>query len=106
MTVSVILMALIQKFKTLPFIKKPWQIWILNLFLSFGLSLPFAVYFYNLSWIAGIWIGLFTFIGAPTLYDALQNQNFINYKPTSLSESNSENVVVPETNRIERDNKG
>ena len=87
---SVILMTLIQKIKTLSFVKKSWQIWIFNLILSFSIGIPFAITFYDVSLTDGIWVGLFSFIGAPTLYDVLQNQNIINYKPISLSEKEKE----------------
>jgi hypothetical protein len=103
MSVSVVLMALIQKFKTLTFINKIWQVWLLNLLLSFALGVPFAMSFYNLNWIDGIWVSVFSFIGAPTLYDALKNQNIINYKPISLSDNISANINVSIENEIKRD---
>lgn len=85
-TVSIVVMSTIQKFKTLSFITKDWHVWFLNLLFSFIIGIPFAVFFYNLELIEGLWIALFSFIGAPTLYDALKNQTIINYKPTSLDD--------------------
>lgn len=90
MTFSIFLMAMIQKIKASTFINKKWQIWLLNLTFSFLLGIPFSICFYDLDLIAGIWISLFSFIGAPTLYEALKNQKFINYKPRTLSDNISD----------------
>lgn len=85
-TTSIVTMAVIQKFKTLALVKKDWHVWILNLILSFSIGIPFAMFFYDLTAIQGIWVSVFTFVGAPALYDALKNQNIVNYKPASLEE--------------------
>ncbi len=95
-TLSFVLMALIQKIKKLSFINKEWQIWMVNLFLSFSIAIPFGIKFYDASLNDGIWIGLFTFIGAPTLYETLKNQNILTYKPTSLNST----VKIPIKNKI------
>ena len=42
-TFSIVLMALIQKFKVLSFINKSWQVWFLNLIFSFLIGIPFAM---------------------------------------------------------------
>lgn len=98
-TFSFIVMVILQKFKTLPFIKSSWQIWILNLLFSFSIGIPFTITFYDLDIYSGIWVGLFTFVGAPTIYDTLKNQTIINYKPTSLGDT----VELPKENEIKRD---
>lgn len=98
---SVVLMMIIQKFKTLSFIKKSWQVWLLNLFFSFAIGIPFGIKFYDLDLKKGIWVGLFSFVGASGIYEALKNQNIINYKPTSISDT----VEVPVQNEIVRDDK-
>jgi len=98
-TFSVVLMALIQKFKVLSFINKPWKVWILNLIFSFLIGIPFAITFYNINLIDSLWIGLFSFIGASTIYEALKNQNFISFKPTS----SSDNISISKDNEIRRD---
>lgn len=98
-TFSVILMAMIQKFKTLKFIKSSSLIWFLNLIFSFLIGIPFAYTFYNLSLTDSIWTGLFSFIGAPSIYTALKNQKIISYKPKSISDV----VSVPKQNEITRD---
>ncbi len=98
---SVILMALIQKFKSVSFIKKSWQVWILNLFFSFVIGIPFGMTFYNLDWKNGLWVGLFSFIGASSIYEALKQQNIINYTPNSISDV----VTIPTENEIVRDEK-
>lgn len=83
---SVVMMALLQKFKKLPFIKKCWQIWILNLVFSFLIGIPFSITFYNTSIKDSVWIGLFCFIGAPSIYQALKKQNLLQYRPESLKD--------------------
>lgn len=95
-TLSFVLMALIQKIKKLSFINKEWQVWLINLFLSFSISIPFGMKFYDASLNDGIWIGLFTFIGAPTLYETLKNQNILTYKPSSLNST----VTISTKNKI------
>ena len=97
-TLSIIIMAIIQKLKNLPFIKKEYQIWILNLIFSFGIGIPFTIYFYNLDIYNGLWISLFSFIGAPSLYEMLKKQNMINYKPKSLEDT----IEIPKENEIKR----
>lgn len=97
-TYSVILMALIQKFKALSFIKKSWQIWILNFIFSFAIGMPFAISFYNISILDSIWVGLFSFIGASTIYETLKNQNLISIKPASLSDK----ITISTDNEIKR----
>ena len=102
-TLSIIVMALVQKFKTLKFINKEWQIWLINLLLSFGIGIPFVLYFYKLNYISGIWVSLFSFIGAPAVYGMMKKQNMINYKPKSLDETNKENTVnISKENEIKR----
>lgn len=98
MTLSLITMVLLQNIKSQSFIRKSFQIWLLNLILSFILGIPFAVMFYNLTYIDGIWVGLFTFIGAPSIYKALQTQNVIKYKPSSLENT----VSIAKENEIPR----
>lgn len=98
-TLSVIVMVILQKFKSLPFIKKTWQIWILNLLFSFSLSIPFTTTFYSLDTYSGIWVGLFTFVGAPAIYDTLKNQTIINYNPTKIKDT----VEIDKKNEIKRD---
>ena len=46
-TLSSVVMAAIQKCKSLPFIKKEWHIFFLNLILSFGIGIPFVYSFYE-----------------------------------------------------------
>lgn len=95
---SVILMALIQKIKLTTIVKKTWQIWIINIILSLTFGILFAKTFYNLDTISGIWVAIFSFIGAPTIYDLLKKQNIINYTPKSLDN----NVIISKENEIKR----
>lgn len=96
---SFIIMTLIQKLKKITIINKDIHIIILNLISSFTLSIPFVKYFYNLTTYDGLWVGLFTFIGAPTLYKLFKNQNVITYHPESLNDS----VTIPISNEIKYD---
>lgn len=98
-TFSIILMAFIQKFKDLEFITKGWQTWMLNLVFSFAIGIPFAINFYGMDLSLAIWVGIFGFIGAPTIYEALKSQNLINYTPKSTSN----NINISKENEIKRD---
>jgi hypothetical protein len=98
-TFSIILMALIQKIKSLSLINKSWQVWLLNLIFSFSLGIPFSMTFYDISLPNSIWVGLFSFIGASTIYEALKNQNIITYKPSSISDT----ITISKDNEIKRD---
>lgn len=98
-TFSAVLMVLIQKLKDLSFITKSWQVWFLNLILSFAIGIPFAMNFYKISFINSLWVGLFSFIGASSIYEMLKKQNMINYKPSSISDT----VTILKDNEIKRD---
>lgn len=97
-TFSVILMAFIQKLKTLSFFHKSWQIWILNFIFSFLIGIPFAMIFYDITLFHSIWVGFFSFVGASGIYEALKNQNIINYKPSSISDK----MTIDKENEIRR----
>ncbi len=99
-TFSIILMAIVQKFKTLDFIKAGWQVWIINFCLSFAVGIPFCITFYSLNVIDGIWVSLFGFVGAAGIYEALKQQNIINYTPKS---SLVNKKTIPIENEIKRD---
>ncbi len=81
MVFSVILMALIQRLKSLSIVRTKSHIWILNLIFSFTLGIPFGIIFYQLPFLESIWIGVFSFIGASSIYETLKS-----YTPLSLSE--------------------
>lgn len=87
MVFSIILMALIQKIKSFPFINKSSHVLFINLILSFAIGIPFSIAFYNINWIDGIWIGLFSFVGASSIYQGLKSQNLINYTPASVEDT-------------------
>lgn len=98
-TASIITMVFIQKAKHLKFVTKNWQVGILNTFVSFAFGIPFAIWFYNLGLIDSIWVGVFSFIGAPAIYDALKNQTILTYKPTSLDDT----ITLSKENEIKRE---
>lgn len=97
-TFSVIEMALIQKIKSLSFLKKSWQVIILNFIFSFTIGALFGIWFFNLNVYDSLWLALFAFIGAPTIYEALKKQNMINYTPKSIDET----ITISKDNEIKR----
>jgi hypothetical protein len=99
-TFSIILMALIQKIKVLEFVQKDSHVLIINFILSF-IGIFFSISFYDLSIVDGIWVSLFSFIGAPAIYELLKKQNVINYTPKSLDECRG-CITVPKENEIVR----
>ncbi len=62
------------------------------------MGIPFSMFFYELSLVESIWVSVFGFIGAPSLYEALKKQNIVSYKPKSLKEV----VSIPKENEIKR----
>ena len=97
-TFSIVLMALIQKFKVLTFINKSWQVWLLNLIFAYLIGVPFAMTFYDITLKNSLWVGFFSFVGASGIYEALKNQNIINYKPSSISDK----ITLDRNNEIKR----
>ena len=96
---SIILMAIIQKLKTLGIIKKGYQIFLSNLFISFLVGIPFATTFDDMEINKAIWVCIFAFIGAPGIYEVMKKQNIINYTPKSLDDY----IEVKKENLITRD---
>ncbi len=92
-TVSIIVMAVIQKFKTLECITKDCHIFLLNIVFSFVIGISFSITFYDEPIENAIWISLFSFIGAPSLYTMLKKQNVINMDLISLDDT------LPETKK-------
>lgn len=97
-TFSIILMALIQKMKSFNCINKPCHVMFLNIVLSFLIGIPFGITFYKITWIQGLWVSFFSFIGASSIYEALKKQNIINYTPSSVND----NISIPKENEIKR----
>lgn len=95
-TFSVILMAVIQKLKSFNCIIKSCHIMLLNIGLSFIIGIPFGIIFYDITWIEGMWVALFSFVGASSIYEALKKQNVINYHPSSG------NISISKHNEIKR----
>lgn len=105
LTFSIFLMALVQKIKKSKFFHYKWQIWLINFCCAFLMGIPFSMTFFEQDLTSAIWISLFGFIGAPSLYEALKKQNIIAYKPESSGCTNkSENMVsIPKENEIKRE---
>lgn len=88
-TFSIILMATIQKLKSFQCIKNSCHVMLLNIFLAFALGIPFCITFYSINWHQGIWVGLFSFVGASTIYETLKKQNVLsNNNLKSISRDN------------------
>ncbi len=104
-TFSVFLMAFVQKVKKGKFFRYKWQIWILNLVSAFAMGIPFTMMFYGKNWIESIWVAVFGFIGAPTLYETLKNQNIITYTPASSEAKTptAKTVCIAKENEIPRE---
>lgn len=68
---SVIQAALMQKIKELPMVKKGWITWLFNLTLSLSLGVLFTSYFFNMTFAAGLWVGLICFLGAAAIYESI-----------------------------------
>lgn len=95
-TLSMVVMMLIQKLKKSYIIKSELQIVIANILSSLALEIPFSINFYNLSLIDSIWVSIFCFIGAPTIYEILKHQMILTYKPSGLEDS----VTIQKSNEI------
>lgn len=104
-TLSIIMMAVIQKIKALSFIRTDNQVWLINFILSFGIGIPFALFFYKLNIYESIWVSLFSFVGAPGIYKMLKAQNIINYTPRTLDDKKGNVIEVPKENYIDRTDK-
>lgn len=68
---SVIQTALMQKLKELPVVKKGWITWMFNLGLSLVLGVCFTIYFFNMNFNAGLWVGFVAFLGASAIYEGI-----------------------------------
>jgi uncharacterized membrane protein len=83
---SAVLMSLIQKIKALSYVKSNDHVWLLNLVLSILLGIFFAINFYDKNIFDAIWVGLFSFVGAPTIYELLKKQRVIKYTPKTIDD--------------------
>ena len=102
-TFSVILFLIMQRVKELPFVKNTTAIWICNFILAMGIGAPFAMYYFGVNIQEALFIGFYSFVGAPAIYTGLKKQNIINYTPKPLDDKN---IEVPKENIIERTDKG
>ena len=82
-------MVLVQKVKTLTFFKKEWHVILFNFISSFVMGTLFSMWFFKTDLFSGLWVSLFSFIGAPSIYELLKKQNIINYTTKSLSDFTS-----------------
>lgn len=97
-TFSIFEMALVQKIKMISIFKKNWQVVLFNFVSSFVFGTLFSMWFFELDLFNSLWVSLFGFIGAPSIYEILKKQNIINYTPKALSN----NVTISKDNEIKR----
>ena len=69
---STITLAFIQKTKK--FLPNSKLIIIYSLIVNLGFSYIFCLTFTNINWIESLWVGLFSFLGADTLYVTLEGK--------------------------------
>lgn len=89
--VSIINMALVQKFKELSIIDNSNKLFLLNLLFSFVIGIPFSIIFYKLELYYSIWVSIFSFIGASNIYEMLKKYNFTSY---TLSNNDSKKRII------------
>ena len=77
LTLSIIIMPVIQSIKIFPFIKNTYYIKILNIVLAFVIGIPFVYSFYNVRFIDTIWVCLLSMLETPKFYDILKKQNIL-----------------------------
>lgn len=97
-TFSCIEMALVQKIKSVPIFRKSWHVILFNFISSFILGTLFSISFFGLNIYDSLWVSLFGFIGAPSIYEILKKQNVVNYTPKSIDET----VSIKKDNEIKR----
>lgn len=83
---SSINMIILQKVKSFEKVTLERHINIINVILSFLIGIPFSMHFYGVNYIDGIFVGLFSFVGAPLIYETLKTQNIVNYTPKKISD--------------------
>lgn len=97
-TFSIIEMALVQKVKDIKIFKKSYQVAIFNVLSSFIIGTLFSISFFDLNIYDSLWVSLFSFIGASSIYEMLKKQNMINFTPKSVSDT----VTIKKDNEIKR----
>ena len=86
MVVSVITVAFIQKTKAM--FKKSKHVQIYSFLVNLLFGVLFSIYFTENTLIGGLWVGLFAFLGADALYQALEG------KINSLSDITKKEEIV------------
>ncbi len=91
---STITCAFVQKTKIQ--FKTSKYLYLYSLLLNLGFAIVFCISFTKISFPSSLWIGLFSFIGADSLYKALEG------KLASYTEVTKKNIIeVPKENLIE-----
>jgi len=76
---SIISTAFIQKIKTMSILKCSDCLIYISFFISMLFGIVFTISFTNYDTISALWVGLFSFIGADSLYKAFEDKIFKSY---------------------------
>lgn len=94
MALSTFTCAFIQKTKVK--FKKSDYLWVYSFFINIGLGILFCYRFTPISFPDSLWVGLFSFLGADSIYKSLEG------KLASHSQIKKKNIIeVPRENLIE-----
>jgi Na+/melibiose symporter-like transporter len=97
---SIISTATIQKIKEQ--LKSKLWLYFTSLVVSIGLGILFSICFSEVSIISSVWVGLFTWIGADTIYKAFENKIFTPFSDI-VKKDDTKNIVKEDTISIKRD---
>ena len=73
---SIISASFVQKIKTVSLIKSSECLIYISFLISMSFGILFTLSFTDYKWIDSIWVGLFSFIGADSLYKAFEDKLF------------------------------
>ncbi len=79
MGASILSTAFVQKFKSIPMIKCSSCLVYISFVISMVFGIAFTLSFTPFDIINSLWVGLFSFIGADSLYKAFENKIFLSY---------------------------
>lgn len=92
---GIIITSLVQKIKEMINFKKSNWIILASFIVSLILGTLFALSFSDISFINSLWVGLFSFIGADTIYKMFEDKLFESY-----SNINDNTLEIPKENEI------
>lgn len=96
---SIISTATIQKIKEQ--LKSKLWLYFTSLVVSIGLGILFAICFSEVSIISSVWVGLFTWIGADSIYKAFEDKIFTKF--SDIVKEDTQNVGIDEEDEIDEE---